>query len=121
MRQRKGPPLVPTGGHSVLFGCAEEAWFWYVRCQKARDDGARFVKSGNATVRPCDPDDIYRAVRRLAERRILTRHHIRVLTIYGVDERPPDPRCQEEERPFQVWQEAMLRLGEDLKAKDIIE
>ncbi len=121
MRQRKGPPPVSAIGTSLRFGSAEEAWFWYVRCQKARDAGARFVKSGHAIVRPCDPDDIYRVVRRLAERRILTRAHLRVLSAYGAEERSPDPRCREEERPFRVWQDALTRLGPDLKAKDIIE
>lgn len=121
MGVRKGPKPVPMGGNIVLFGSAEEVWFWYVRCQKARVDGARFQKSAGETIRPCDPDDVYRVVNGLAKRRALTRGHLAVLNIYGNFERPPDPRCHEEERPFQLWDEALERIEVVLKSKDIVQ
>jgi|ETNmetMinimDraft_16_1059900.scaffolds.fasta_scaffold12121_2 hypothetical protein len=49
---------------TVPFPNAEEAWFWFIRCQKARADGARFEAVPGAIARPCDPDDLYRAVAR---------------------------------------------------------
>ena len=121
MGHRKAPLPVPMEGATLLFGSAEEAWFWYVRCQKARADGARFIKSANQTVRPCDPDDVYRVVRGLARRQTLTQGHLKVLNTFGNFERPPDPRCQEERLSFRLWGEAIDRIATVLKAKEIIE
>jgi len=121
MGVQKGPPPASVGGATLLFGSAEEAWFWYVRCQKARADGARFMKSANQIIRPCDPDDVYRVVIGLARRRSLTRGHLKVLNTYGNFERPPDPRCREEALPFRLWDEALGRMELILRAKEIIE
>ena len=103
------------------FGSAEEAWFWFVRCQKARVDGARFEAVPGAIVRPCDPDDIYRAVRDLHRRQVIGRRHIRVLERYGMMERPPDERCREEARSYAFWDEALDRLTTVLKSKAIVQ
>jgi hypothetical protein len=50
---------------------AEEAWFWFIRCQKARADGARFEANVANKVIPCDPDDLYRAVKLFERQRRL--------------------------------------------------
>lgn len=103
------------------FANAEEAWFWFVRCHRARQDGARFESIPGAKVRPCDPDDLYRAVSSLSRRRKLTSEHLKVLGAYGLCERPPDPRRREEERPARLWNEALDKLSTVLKNKGIIE
>jgi hypothetical protein len=47
------------------FPSAEAAWMWFWQCQNARDEGARFTANAGDVVRPCEPDDIYRAAARL--------------------------------------------------------
>ncbi len=100
---------------------AEEAWFWFIRCQRARHDVARFEPLPGSKVRPCDPDDLYRAVTGLSRGRKLTPEHLKILGAYGLSERPPDPRRREEERPARLWDEALDKLSTVLKKKGIIE
>ena len=118
---RRSPPSLTDTRKAKPFSTAEEAWFWYVRCQNARRDGARFENRAGAFCRPCEPDDLYRAVKRLALKRIIGREHLEVLSHFGFQERAPDPRCREEEKPFAVWDEALDRLSSILKAKEIVE
>jgi len=119
MRQRyqprnfASPPVSP-------FTSAEEAWFWYVRSQCARLDGARFEPDMTLTHRPCDPDDLYRAVMGLKRARRLRADHLRVLGIYGLRDSPPDSRCREEEKPARLWDEALDQLTTVLKGKGIV-
>lgn len=100
---------------------AEEAWFWYARCQRSRDELARNNHDGRRETRPCDPDDIYRQVMRLARRGSINRNHLNVLGRYGLEERPPDPRLRDEEREARLWDEALDRLTTPLKTKGIIQ
>ena len=53
---------------TTAFESAEEAWFWFVRCQQVRREGAHLGDGVGQITRPCDPDDIYRAVMSLARR-----------------------------------------------------
>lgn len=105
----------------VPFQSAEEAWFWYVRCQKARGAGMRMIRGMELTARPCMPDDIYRAVKTLAARRVIDGAHVRVLKSFGELERPPDPRCTEEASAYALWDQALDRLTSVLKAKEIVQ
>lgn len=106
---------------TVPFLNAEEAWFWFVRCQKARADGARFEAVAGAIARPCDPDDLYRAVARLRRQRRINAEHLKILDTYGIREAPPDPRCRDQVRPARIWDEALDLLSTELKIKGIIE
>jgi len=119
-RKARAPRMMPLR-RTTPFRSAEEAWFWYVRCQKARDEGARMEADMARDARPCEPDDLYRAVKHLSANSSITRHHVRVLIDYGKDDRPPDPRCREEEHSCRLWNEALDRLSTVLKKKDIIE
>lgn len=103
------------------FSSSEEAWFWFVRSQKARNDGARFERGMERVARPCYPDDVYRAVKKLAERKLIGAQHLKVLNSFGMLERPPDPCFREEERQFQLWDEALDRLSTELKNKKIVQ
>ncbi len=103
------------------FNDAEQAWFWFIRCQKAREEGARFEALPGSSARPCDPDDLYRAVTDLSRRRRINDEHLRILESFGLSERPPDPRCRDEERPARLWNEALDRLATVLRLKGIIE
>ncbi len=106
---------------TVPFMDAEEAWFWFIRSQRARREGVRRGQTSGATARPCDPDDLYRAVMELFRRRNIGREHLAALGRYGWRERPPDPRCREEEKPARLWDEALDRLGVVLRRKGIVE
>ena len=104
----------------VLFVDAEEAWFWYIRSERARREGARLSAAASNETRPCEPDDLYRMVMALRRRRKLGDDHLRVLAQYGWRECPPDPRVFEEEHALILWNEALDRLTTPLKAKGIV-
>ena len=100
---------------------AEEAWFWFMRSQRARAEGGCFRGASGGPVRPCDPDDLYRAVMGLLRRRLISRHHVKVLATFGFNDCPPDPRIGDQVRAYDLWQEALDRLTTVLKGKGIVE
>ncbi len=106
---------------SVPFIDAEDAWFWYSRCQRLRRQGVKLGDMPNGMVRPCCPDDIYIAVMGLLRRRVIGSEHLRVLCVYGIREDPPDTRCRDEQRQARLWDEALDRLTTVLRSKGIIE
>lgn len=104
----------------IPFVDAEEAWFWFIRSERARIEGARLTEEASSDTRPCEPDDLYRMVMALRRRRLLRDDHLRVLAQYGWRECPPDPRVREEEHALTLWNEALDRLTTPLKAKGIV-
>lgn len=104
----------------ILFTDAEEAWFWFIRSERARIEGARLNEEASNDTRPCEPDDLYRLVMALRRRHKLRDDHLRVLAHYGWRECPPDPRVREEEHALNLWNEALDRLTTVLKAKGIV-
>lgn len=82
-----------TGHGGEPFATAGEAWLWYAHCQIARLEGVRFVAGAADIQRPCDPDDIYRAVDRLFRQRILRSAHHRAGPL-----RPPPGRPRRRRR-----------------------
>jgi len=100
---------------------AEEAWFWFMHSQRARAEGGQFRGASGGTARPCDPDDLYRAVMDLARRRLIGRAHLKVLAHFGYNDCPPDPRIDNEVRAHSLWSEALDRLTTVLKSKGIID
>lgn len=111
---------LPAPSPASPFASAEEAWFWFIRCQEVRREGVRLESSGGRT-RPCDPDDIYRAVVALARGRTLNSHHLATLAQFGLRNTPPDPRRREEEAAARLWDEALDRLTTVLRRKGIVE
>ena len=105
---------------ATAFASAEEAWFWFVRCQQVRRDGARFADGGGLQ-RPCDPDDIYVAAATLHRRGILSRLHMSVLGTFGLRGHPPDARRREEQGSARLWDEALDRLSSVLRKKGIVD
>lgn len=103
-----------------LFASAEEAWFWYARTTKARRDGARFEGGAGSWQRPCDPDDIQRALVALYRQGTIGTLHVATLVRFGAAERAPDIRCEEEIVFVSPWDEALDRLATPLKAKGIV-
>ncbi len=103
------------------FGSAEGAWFWFVRCQQVRREGAQLSGGSGGFSRPCDPDDIYCAIVGLQRRGVISGAHLTVLGSFGLLGRAPDARCAEETVAARQWVEALDRLATVLRAKGIVE
>ena len=104
----------------TLFDSAEEAWFWFMQANNARQDGARIVANLGLYKRPCEPSDILKILERLRRHRRLDMHHFRVMRHYGERMMAPDPTRPREAMAARLWAEAMDILGDVLIAKDIV-
>lgn len=104
----------------TAFDNAEEAWFWFILAQDARNEGARIGAGRTTLSRPCEPSDILKCVDRLYRNRRITMDHVLVLRHYGKRQMAPDPRRVKELRAFTLWKEAMERLEPILVRKGII-
>ena len=102
------------------FATAEEAWFWFIQAQAARNDGARFGQGRGLVVRPCEPLDILRCVDRLYRQRRLVMEHLLVLRHYGRRLMAPDARRVKEIRAWELWCEALQRIEPVLVRKGIV-
>lgn len=120
LRQRYIPKTM-SDQPVTAFESAEAAWFWFVRCQQVRREGARIEACAGSTGRPCDPDDVYRAADRLLRSGTIGSAHVRILGQYGLLQKAPDPRCDEQARAAKFWAEAIDRLSTLLREKGIVE
>lgn len=111
----------PLSADTVPFESAEEAWFWFIHAQEAKEAGAQIKAGQSLYPRPCEPVDIYRALDKLYRQRRLIRDHLLVLRHYGRRRLPPDPYRVKEKRAHTLWQQAMERLEDVLAAKGIVE
>lgn len=102
------------------FENSEEAWFWFITAQQAREDGARFIQGEALLPRPCEPIDILKVLDRLYRQRRLLMDHVLVLRHYGRRQLPPDPDRVKEMRACKLWHEAMDRLAPVLIRKGIV-
>ncbi len=105
---------------TIPFESAEEAWFWFIQNQMAREDGARISAGLSLVKRPCEPIDIYKVMERLYRGRRLQMDHLYVLRYYGRRMLPPDQRYQKEIRAYGLWNEALSRMEEPMTAKGIV-
>lgn len=105
---------------AVPFETVEDAWFWFIQAQQARNDGARIAAGQGASPRPCEPIDILKAAERLYRNRLLVMDHFLVLRHYGRRGYAPDPRRVKEARAAKLWREAMERLEPVLVRKGIV-
>ena len=110
-RHTRSAPAVP-------FRDAEEAWFWTMSCLTARRDGAK----GAATriSRPCEPDDVVRALDQLYRRQRIGLGHAHVLRRWGERCMAPDPARPAECGDARLWREALDRLAAPLQLKGIL-
>ena len=105
---------------AVPFESAQEAWFWFILAQDAKNDGAR-ITAGQALVpRPCEPADILQTLDRLYRNRLLKWDHCLVLRHYGRKQMAPDTRYVKEQKADKLWKEAMARLEPALIRKNIV-
>ncbi len=110
-----------NASQTMPFRDAEEAWFWFIAAQEARQDGARCVAGQSLYPRPCEPIDILKILDRLYRQRRLVRDHLLVLRHYGRRHLAPDNRRAKEARAVQLWHEAMERISAVLETKGISE
>ena len=103
------------------FESAEEAWFWFIKAQDARNDGARFVMGAGLVPRSCEPTDILNILYRLYRNRLLLMDHVLVLRHYGRRQMSPDPRRVREGRAFRLWREALDKLEPALESRGIVQ
>jgi hypothetical protein len=102
------------------FDNAEEAWFWFILAQEAKNAGARITAGAGLMARPCEPIDILNCLDRLRRNRRLLMDHLLVLRHYGKRQLPPDPTRVKEVRAFALWKEALERLEPVLVRKGIV-
>lgn len=102
------------------FNNAEEAWFWFIKAQQARNEGARIQAGLSLTQRPCEPADILKILDRLYRNRMVLRDHLLVLRYYGRLQMAPDPHRVKEARAATIWHEAISKLEPVLIRKGII-
>lgn len=115
------PPGASYLAHTVPFSSVEEAWFWFIKAQQARNDGARVTVGQGLVPRPCEPVDILNVLDRLYRNRRLLIDHLKVLRHYGCRMMPPDQSRVKEMRAHTIWQEAMERLEPVLIRKGIVQ
>jgi|ERR1019366_3905317 hypothetical protein len=100
------------GINGTPFVDAANAWWWTLDCLDAREENRR-ENSGLRIGRPCEPDDVVNALRRLE----LPPTHARTVIAWG--KRRVEPKEGSEARRF--WDEVMVRLTEVLRAKGIVQ
>lgn len=102
------------------FDSAAEAWFWFIKAQEARNEGARVRAGLSLTERPCEPTDILKILDRLYRQRMVLRDHLLVLRYYGRRQAAPDSYRVKEARAATLWKEAMNKLEPVLIRKGIV-
>lgn len=120
MSQKDRFPKPTSDVRTEPFERAEEAWFWFIVAQQAKNDGARVTAGVGLIPRPCEPNDILAVLNQLHRGRRLLMEHLLVLRHYGRRQMPPDPRRVKETRSFYLWKEAMERLEPILVRKGIV-
>ena len=111
----------PTPIETMPFDDTEQAWFWFIQAQQARQDGARIRAGQGLFIRPCEPVDMLRILDRLYRQRRLLRDHLLVLAHYGRRMLAPDAARPQEARALLLWREAMDRLTPVLREKGIVQ
>jgi len=104
----------------TLFLTAEEAWFWFIQANEARQKGVRAVANAGLYRRPCEPSDILKIIERLRRHRRLDMHHFRVMKHYGERMMAPDCNRKKEYAASNLWCEAMDVLEDVLINKGIV-
>ena len=122
MSRRNQPhtPRPQTTAETVPFDTVEEAWFWFIQAQAARNDGARFSAAQGTVSRPCEPLDILKTLDTLYRSRRVLMDHLLVLRHYGRRMMAPDARRAKEARAHTLWHEALARLHPVLERKGIV-
>lgn len=109
-----------TTDDTLPFKNAEEAWFWFIQAQTARNEGAKIVAGAGIAPRPCEPVDIIKALERLYRNRRVSMEQVMVLRNFGRQLLSPDPRRPKEKHAHFLWHDALDKLEEILIQKRIV-
>jgi len=109
------PPATAAG---TPFTDAEQAWFWTMAALAARREGTG--RGGTGIQRPCDPDDIIRALDQLYRLRRIDLLHARILRIWGERGMAPSRLHPGQACDARIWDEAIDRLGARLRSRGIV-
>lgn len=109
-----------TTDDTLPFKNAEEAWFWFIQAQTARNEGAKIVAGAGIAPRPCEPVDIITALERLYRNRRVSMEQVMVLRNFGRQLLSPDPRHSKEKHAHFLWRDALDKLEEILIQKRIV-
>lgn len=120
MSDKKFFPIYESNKDTVPFESAQEAFFWFIAAQQAKNDGARIAAGKSVCPRPCEPTDIYNVMSRLHRMRRLDMNHFKVLRHYGERGIAPDHNRVKEMRAHKLWNEAMQRIEPILIRKKIV-
>ncbi len=112
-------PMTSAPRRDGAFPSAEQAWFWTMSALAARHTGTNASGSGK-TPRPCDPDDVIRALDQLYRQRRIDLVHARILRIWGERGAAPSARHPGQASDARIWREAMDRLDAKLRARGIV-
>lgn len=104
------------------FADAAEVWFWYWSVRRARAAGwttPRTVQAGRA--RPCEVADVLRPIDQLVRRGELRDAHLRVLRVYGEQQREPVfGHTPAEDHDAALWRAALAPLERYWRSAGII-
>ena len=116
---RRAVPAIPG---TVPFADAAQAWFWTVAALAARRGAGvgRGAGQGGRIPRPCDPDDVIRALDLLYRRGGIGPAHARVLRRWGERFAVPTFGGTTTDDAT-LWSEAMAQLDGVLRPKGILE
>lgn len=109
-REKRAFKVYTNPDKAEPFSCVEEAWFWFIQANEARNDGARITTGSALFPKPCEPIDILKVLDHLRRNRILNMEHFRVLRHYGRRMLAPDTRRIKEARAVLLWDEAIKAM-----------
>lgn len=109
----------PLLSEAQPFRSAEAAWLWTMECIVARRGGSGEA-FGIGANRPCEPDDVVKALDRLYRQRRLGLHHARIMRIWGEKGRAPLAYLTTEKADARIWSEAMRAMDTPLRARGIV-
>jgi hypothetical protein len=110
----------PSDSGIEPFASAEAAWMWTSAALMARRESRSESASGGVVRRPCEPDDVIKALDRLYRHRRIDLAHARILRLWGDRQIAPDFRHAAERGDHRLWREALDRLDWPLRVKGII-
>lgn len=103
-------------GITPAFSSAEAAWLWTMQALASR----QAVPPRPAPPGPCRPEAVVRCLDTLYRRRRIELLHVRILRIWGLRGRAPDPRRARERCDWRLWREALERLEHPLRQQGIV-
>ena len=98
------------------FDNAEEAWFWFCRCLKIKNEGPRAHSDSQNKLKILEVCDIHRIVARLP----ISERILRVMMRFGFLGQPPDHNARARKGDEALWSMGIAAFEVELRRKDAI-